>query len=374
MQDQTFAKANAPANVGGIGQTYYTRDLITEVPTIVLIVPISSETLNAQRGPPKGKSDTFMISFNDVEPTAGWLSDRNNASLDICFMHSFGKCYGKIREKDPRTCHQIHVRREVLNNLRKYYTNPQRNYFCRTMKANVTEKFAQVLSLLARRRIALQYLEFRTDDIEVTAGSTEYEVQYRVWLVSDVDEQRRSTTKAANISTDNFISSSNLCWDFALTGRCSRGVSCPDLHGRVAKALTKDRFVKAALAEMGKKDSCAAMGETLQVTKTPKVRKASTSALQSHPPPPPPPPPPPIPQQCPPYLISSPGLSPYWFSSAPPVSEISASSPEQPLAAFPVDMPSLQGTPYFFMGEGSDNVFRLITQSQFAPFDSDTAK
>ncbi|KAG5495294.1 hypothetical protein GH5_02949 [Leishmania sp. Ghana 2012 LV757] len=371
MQDQTFAKSKVPANVAGIGQTYYTRDLITEVPTIIQIVPISSDALATQRGPSKGKTDTFMISYDDVEPTAGWLSDRNNASLDICFMHSFGKCYGKIREKDPRTCHQIHVKREVLDNLRKYYTNPQRNYFCRTMKANVTEKFAQVLSLLARRRIGLQYLEFRTEDIEVTAGSTEYEVQYRVWLVSDGDQQRKSTAKAANILTDNFISSSNLCWDFALTGRCSRGVSCPDLHGRVAKALTKDRFVKAALAEMGKKESCAVAGEASQPTKTPKVRKTSTSALQRLPPPPPPPPP--LPPQCPPYMISTSGLSPYWFSSVPPASEISASSPKPTLAAFPVDMPSMQGAPYFFMSEGNDNVFRLITQSQLAPFGSDTS-
>lgn len=381
MQEQTFAKSVVPANGAGLGQSYYTRDLITDSPTIIQIVPVSSEVLGVQRGPPKGTNDTFKISLDDVEPTAGWLSDRNNASLDICFMHSFGKCYGKIREKDPRTCHQIHVKREVLDNLRKYYTFPQRNYFCRTMKANVTEKFAQVLSLLARRRIALQYLEFRTDDIEVTAGSTEYEVEYRHWLVSDIDPLRKSNSRAANVVTDNFISSSNLCWDFALTGRCSRGASCPDLHGEVAKALTKDRFVKAALAEMGNKDSWPAAGETQQqqqqpVSKQPNVRKPSPAmppVQQQQHQQLPPPPPPPMQAPCPPYMMPSGGLPPYCFSSMPPASEASAPSPRPPVAAFPLDMSSLQGTPCFFVSERNDNVFRLITQPQFAPYKSETA-
>ncbi|CAG9579918.1 hypothetical protein LMJF_32_0030 [Leishmania major strain Friedlin] len=367
MQDHMFAKSGVPANGAGLGQNYYTRDLITEVPTIIQIVPVSSEALATQRSPPKGTSDTFKISLDDVEPTAGWLSDRNNASLDICFMHSFGKCYGKIREKDPRTCHQIHVKRNVLDNLRKYYTNPQRNYFCRTMKANVTEKFAQVLSLLARRRIGLRYLEFRTEDIEVTAGSTEYEVQYRLWLVSDVEPQSRSRAQAANILTDNFISSSNLCWDFALTGRCCKGASCPDLHGHVAKALTKDRYVKAALAEMGKKDSLVPPTETTQPGKTPRVCQPSTSAPQQFPPPPP------MPQQCASFIVSSPISPPYCFSSLPAASGMSAPSPNPTLAAFPLDMSSLQGTPCFLVDKGSDNVFRLITQSQFASFGNDAS-
>nr|CAJ2478717.1 unnamed protein product [Leishmania braziliensis] len=365
MQDQSYVKPGFSARGLGIGQAYFTRDLFTDVPTIIQIVPVSSEALTTQRDPPKGILDTFTISLDDVEPTAGWLSDRNNASLDICFMHSFGKCYGKVRYKDPRTCHQIHVRREVLDNLRKYYRNPQRNYFSRTMKANVTEKFAQVLSLLARRRVALQYLEFRTEDIEVTAGSTEYEVQYRLWLVSDVDPQRTSMAKAANILTDNFISLSNLCWDFALTGRCSRGAACPDLHGRVAKALTKDRFVRAALTEMGKNDTLAAAGETLPPAKTSKIRRSSPGAPRHLPPPSQ------VPQQCVTYMMPSSAVPAYHFSSLPTMSEMSASFAKPMFTAFSLDMSSLQGLPWLFVGESNDSVFPLTTPSPCVPFDSD---
>lgn len=382
MQENVFSQATGPASGAGFGQSYYTRDLMTDPPTIIQIVPAPSESLTMQRMPSKVVADTFKISFDDIEPTAGWLSDRNNASLDICFMHSFGKCYGKIREKDSRTCHQIHVKREVLDSLRKYYVNPQRHYFCRTMKANVTEKFAQVLSLLARRRIALQYLEFRTDDIEVTAGSMEYEVEYRHWLVSDGDTQRKTSAKAANVATDNFFSSSNLCWDFALTGRCSKGASCPDLHGHVAKALTKDRFVKAALAEMGKKESWAVTGNDASPTRAAANFRTPTpnaTPLQSQQPQQQSqqqlPPPPPMPQQLPSFMMPS-ALPPYSFPAPQqPVQhrapECAAPGPQSAMTAFPLDMSSLQGAPCFFVSEGNDNVFRLITQPQFTPFNTE---
>jgi hypothetical protein len=395
MQDTAFTKIPGPASGAGFCQSYYTRDLMTDPPTIIQIVPAPSESLAIQRVPSKVTADTYKISFDDIEPTAGWLSDRNNASLDICFMHSFGKCYGKIREKDSRTCHQIHVKREVLDNLRKFYVNPQRHYFCRTMKANVTEKFAQVLSLLARRRIALQYLEFRTDDIEVTAGSMEYEVEYRHWLVSDGDTQRKTPAKAANVTTDNFFSSSNLCWDFALTGRCSKGASCPDLHGHVAKALTKDRFVKAALAEMGKKESWVSSSSDAFPTRTALNYRTPTPSSSSQPPLPPPqlpppqlPPPqlpptqlPPQQQQCPPFMMPS-SLPPYSFPPPPPPPPPPQHAPQRPpecvapgphtaMTAFPLDMSSLRGAPCFFVSEGNDNVFRLITQAQLTPFNAE---
>ncbi|KPA84478.1 hypothetical protein ABB37_01033 [Leptomonas pyrrhocoris] len=364
MQENAFSKSAGPASSAGLGQSYFTRDLMTDPPTIIQIIPAPSEFLIMQRLPSTVAADTFKISFDDIEPTAGWLSDRNNASLDICFMHSFGKCFGKIREKDSKTCHQIHVKREILDNLRKYYVNPQRHYFCRTMKANVTEKFAQVLSLLARRRIALQYLEFRTDDIEVTAGSMEYEVEYRHWLVSDAGTQRKISANAANVTTDNFFSSSNLCWDFALTGRCSRGVSCPNLHGHVAKALTKDRVVKTALAEMGKKESWAVTGSEAPPSRT--AASFHMSTLGAAPPLLPPPPPPMPPPQGPPFMMSSP-LPPYSFAP-----ECAAPGPRPPaMAAFPLDMTALQGAPCFFVSEGNDNVFRLITQPQFSPFNTE---
>lgn len=335
------------------GETYFTRDMLTEPPTVVQIVPGTNSGLALPKGAKhNGNTPCFTITYADIEPTAGWLSDRNNASLDICFMHSFGKCSGKARDKDPRTCHQIHVKRAVLDKLRKSYVNPQRHYFCRTIKSNVTEKFGQVLSLLARRRFALQYLEFKTEDVDVTAGSTAYEVEYRHWLVSEATP-KDIDSRPVNSHTDNFISTSDLCWDFALTGRCAKGAACPDIHGHIAKALTKDRYVRMALEEMGNKE-CPTGNTTQRVTAPHDVftppqslpMPSSTTAPQYYGaftaqmaansmgflPPPPPPPPQTLFQTVP----------------IPPQSSI----------------PGLQNTPLFFVSEG-DNVVRLMAAAPF---------
>eukprot|EP00796_Vickermania_ingenoplastis_P013399 gene13399-9222_t len=182
------------------------------------------------------------VSFTDIEPTAGWLGDRNRSSLDICFMHSFGKCTGKTRDKHPTTCHQIHVKREVLDAVRQTYALPQRRYFCRTMKANITENKA----------FSLQYLEFKTEDIDVTAGSTAYEVEYRRWLTNDVVIPLVKDEKSPQ--TENYISTTNLCWEFAVTGRCPKGASCQDIHGLLVNSLSKHRYVKMALKEINRND------------------------------------------------------------------------------------------------------------------------
>ncbi|CAD2216456.1 hypothetical protein ADEAN_000391800 [Angomonas deanei] len=218
------------------GKAYVTKDVLTNPPTPIYIVN-NDAAVELQNG--------FALTIDDIEPTAGWLSDRNNSLLDICFMHSFGKCFGKAN--DPSTCHQIHVKRKVLNLLRKRYTLPQRYFFSRTVKANVTPQFGDLLSQIAQRRFSLQYLEFKTASVEKTAGSASYEVQYRNWLVSSM-----SKNSLANPLTLNFISTSCLCWDFALRGVCPKGSSCSDIHANITRALTKDRLIRLALVELSK--------------------------------------------------------------------------------------------------------------------------
>lgn len=222
------------------GETYLTRDVLTDPPTIVKIVPDGTAMSGSEPS----------VTYGDIEPTVGWLSDRNNASLDICFMHSFGKCRGKAPETDPRTCHQIHIKRASLERLRRTYTNPQRHYFCRTMKANVSEKFTHVLSLLARRKFSLQYLEFRTEDVDVTVGSMSYEAEYRRWLLSGA---AAAAGHRQPPNTSNFISTSDLCTDFAVNGHCPNGATCTALHGHVAKVLSKDRSIRMALEKMNQR-------------------------------------------------------------------------------------------------------------------------
>lgn len=346
-------------------ECYFTRDMLTDPPTIIQIVPNASYFQHS--GDNSGRPPQHVsITFADIEPTEGWLSDRNNASLDICFMHSFGKCSGKARERNPRTCHQIHVKREVLDSLRKMYINPQRHYFCRTMKANITPQFSQVLSLFARRNFSLQYLEFRTDDIDVTAGSTSYEVQYRNWLVCDTELARESKS---NAPTQNFISTSNICWDYAITGKCPRGSACQDIHGHIAKALIKDRFVRMALEEMSKRDPqpdtakyCAKKKlETAQMVPTasqsgqmnlfcPNDSSISLSCNGSMYPAPAAPP------------------NPTPFFNSPDSSNCGAFQSEPrfnppPYATFPQATLSSRQNPVFFLSESSPNVFQVV---QFA--------
>lgn len=249
---QTFNCADAMCN--GPNSVYATRDVLTDPPTVIHIVPPTLGGSSSYSHAASPSSPAFRISYSDIEPTAGWLGDRNRSSLDICFMHSFRKCTGKTRDKDVTTCHQIHVKWEVLDALRRNYVLPQRRYFCRTMKANITEKVSRQLWNLARKRFSLQYLEFKTEDIDVTAGSTAYEVEYRRWLTTDslVAQPLVKDDKAP--LTDNYISTTNLCWEYAVTGRCTKGASCLDIHGLLINSLSKHRYVKMALKEINRAD------------------------------------------------------------------------------------------------------------------------
>lgn len=229
---------------------YLTRDVLTCPPTIVRIILASPVPIShAYRVEETGE---YVVSVEDVEPTAGWLGDRCRSSLDICFMHSFGKCFGKKKRKDPATCHQIHIKREVLDAIRSTYTLNQRRYFCRTMKANINENVSAKLWNLVGKKLSLQYLEFKTEDIDVTAGSTAYEVDYRKWLLSSSTPV--STQSDQGSQPENYFSTTNLCPEYAVLGRCPKGASCQGIHGLLINSLSKHRYVKIALKEINKGD------------------------------------------------------------------------------------------------------------------------
>lgn len=253
---------------------YLTRDVLTDPPTVISIVLLPTLCFQSTLG----NSATYCISVNDIEPTSGWLGDRNRLSLDICFMHSFGKCTGKAREKLPSTCHQIHVKRNVLDALRTTYSNQQRRYFCRTMKANITTEVSQLLWNVARRRFSLHYLEFKTEDIDVTAGSTAYEVEYRKWLTDDVCPPSFTEVEKRSTAVDNFFTSTNLCWEYAVTGRCIKGASCMDIHGLLVKSLSKHRYVKMALKEISRNKDILASSVSDQFT-TAYLKQDQTSEM-----------------------------------------------------------------------------------------------
>lgn len=230
---------------------YLTRDVLTCPPTIVKIILFSAVTVpHPYRVEETGE---YIISLDDVEPTAGWMGDRCRSSPDICFMHSFGKCFGKTKKKDASTCHQIHIKRDVLDAIRSTYTFNQRTYFCRTMKANINENVSQKLWNLVGKKLSLQYLEFKTEDIDVTAGSTAYEVDYRKWLLSS--GTLFNSKNGQSIHPDNYFSGTNLCPEYAVLGRCLKGASCQNIHGLLVNSLSKHRYVKIALREISKADN-----------------------------------------------------------------------------------------------------------------------
>lgn len=242
--NDTYPSSNNPSIF------YITRDVLTCPPTIVKIILSSPIAVNHQYR--VEETGEYIVSLKDLEPTAGWVEDRCKSPLDICFMHSFGKCFGKTKEKDSSTCHQIHIKREVLDAMRRTYTFNQRRYFCRTMKANIDENVSQKLWNLVHKRLSLQYLEFKTEDIDVTAGSTTYEVEYRKWLLLS---NSHSTLKGdQNSQCENYYSTTNLCPEYAVLGRCSKGASCLNIHGLLVNSLSKHRYVKIALREIQKVD------------------------------------------------------------------------------------------------------------------------
>lgn len=214
---------------------YVSRDVATEPPTTVVIVPVG--------GPPadfvKGDEAIFAISENCVEPTEGWLNREGKPLLTICFMHSFGKCAGRTNS-DPRSCFQIHVNPKVLNALRRHYTNPTRQFFTRSVKAQLSPELRHQLSLIARKELKVQYLEYRVQDTFPSTGLLQYEAAYRRWLF----EEGQTTDSSSSIAVMQ-------CPLFATTGSCPSGSECPFIHASPKNAQVRDPVLGRALRELG---------------------------------------------------------------------------------------------------------------------------
>lgn len=210
---------------------YISRDVATEPPTTLIIIPIGTR-------PPimeQNNETVFAVTEDCVEPTDGWVNREGKPSLTVCFMHSFGKCTGRS-DFNPKTCFQIHLNSAVLNSLRRHYSNPTRKFFSRTVKATIGSELRQQLSTVAKKTLKVQYLEYRVQDVYNTFGFTRYEASYRQWLFGDGHQK------------DAFPAvSAAQCSLFAESGCCPKGKSCPYIHASPHKALVRDQVLNHAL-------------------------------------------------------------------------------------------------------------------------------
>lgn len=208
------------------------RDVATEPSTTVFIIPIKAK-------PPvmsPGSETVFAITEDCVEPTDGWVNREGKPLLTLCFMHSFGKCTGR-KDSNPRTCSQIHLNPVVLNSLRRQYSNPTRKFFCRTVKATISQELRQHISFATRKPLKVQYLEYRVQDVHITLGFLRYEAAYREWLFSDRPPKKDASQTLC----------AELCSLFAQTNACPNENKCPFIHAVFKKALVRDRVLGQTL-------------------------------------------------------------------------------------------------------------------------------
>lgn len=211
---------------------YCSRDVASEPPTSIMIVRDISELDSHD------PASRFYVLESDVEPTSGWHSRFQKLQLSICFMHSFGKCIGRYHN-DPSTCHQIHVRQAVIDDLRRSYINPVRRFFSRTVKAFLSLELLSVISQFARKDLTLQYLEYLAQDVQDTEGLRKYEASYRAWLTAPGGFQ----CAFHDITVPQ-------CADYALRGSCALGRDCHAVHAHLHRAQVRDNIVVNALRQI----------------------------------------------------------------------------------------------------------------------------
>ncbi|GET91332.1 hypothetical protein, unknown function [Leishmania tarentolae] len=213
---------------------YTTRDVATEPPTTIVIVPCGSY-------PPEMSSKDevmFAVTEDSVEPTKGWINREGKPLLTVCFMHSFGKCVGRTNS-NPATCFQIHIKANILNALRRHYTNPTRRFFTRTVKAMLSPELRRVLCMRAHKEFKVQYLEYRVSEVFPSTGLLQYEAAYRRWLFSD--DTTAETAGAINVLQ---------CLQFSMTGSCDSSTDCPYIHADLKKAQARDPMLARALRDI----------------------------------------------------------------------------------------------------------------------------
>ncbi|SYZ68517.1 hypothetical_protein [Leishmania braziliensis MHOM/BR/75/M2904] len=213
---------------------YITRDVATEPPTAIVIVPCGDQ-------PPEMSSKDeamFAVTEDCVEPTKGWINREGKPLLTVCFMHSFGKCVGRTNS-NPATCFQIHIKANILNSLRKHYINPTRRFFARTVKALLSPELRQLLCMRANKELKVQYLEYRVTDVFPSTGLLQYEEAYRRWLFS-------ADTNAEHAGAIAVLQ----CLQFSTTGSCSFSTDCPCIHADLKKAQARDPILARALRDI----------------------------------------------------------------------------------------------------------------------------
>lgn len=238
---------------------YCSRDVLTEPPTTVTIV---LQAGGAEGAPATAVEAPYKIWEADVEPTDGWRNRQGKSQLSICFMHSFGKCSGRVAG-DPSSCHQIHIKPEVLESLRKQYKHKVRTYFCRTIKAHLQPSLREMLSRIAKKDLTLKYLEYRTQDVEPTEALYRYEQAYRQWLQQPLEgvpsvSAPSTTMESGSAQQVPFPDAAvEQCTAFAVEGHCPNGPQCHAVHCHVSSAQVRDRAVSTALQQLHRPPSFA---------------------------------------------------------------------------------------------------------------------
>lgn len=208
------------------------KDVASEPPTTVIVVD--------QEHPYRCSSGdvVFTVDISALELTEGWTHREGKPNLTICFMHSFGKCSGRTGG-DPSTCYQVHLKREVLSELRRHYEHPHRPFFLRMVHSQLSDQVRQKIALHAKKDLKMQYLDYRVQDVALSSGLLQYEAAYRRWLFGP--EQGR------DVVNENTVYQ---CENYALCGWCPNEEDCLGIHAPLNKARVRDQAVANALNKL----------------------------------------------------------------------------------------------------------------------------
>jgi hypothetical protein len=204
---------------------YVTIDVHTSPPTQVAIVRSDADAAIIQRHDP----NVYVLSVEDMLPTKGWADAIEQVSaapdgylattgetLNICFLHAFGRCRGKANG-GPSTCQQLHVRLDVLWPLRALYRQPVRPFFVRVFSATLPPSLQAAIA--AAGALAPSHLNYAAEDVPITAGTRRVDFDFRTQLTSP--DRCHAPLRARDVP---------LCVAFAVGVPCVFAEACECLH------------------------------------------------------------------------------------------------------------------------------------------------
>lgn len=212
---------------------YICKDIVCDPPVYIVIVDEEHDK------EPALTSQHVKLNARYVEDTEGWRNRAKKPSVNICFMHSFGKCAGPTGE-GISMCHQVHIQRDVLNELRRHYTNPQRPFFCKTINASLGARLRDMISAFRQKKVNIWFLTYKTGDVVPTSGLYRFEANYRRWLFDETSDKTQLTTNTAYAQCENY----------ALFGWCPNGENCLGIHAPLNKAVLKEASIIDALQKV----------------------------------------------------------------------------------------------------------------------------